>query len=72
MAKRRNFGDVALEKGYISEETLKKALELQKKEQKRGRYPLLGLVLLKMGAITSTQLIEIILELEEKSPPGGG
>ncbi len=72
MAKSRNFGVVALEKGYISEETLKKALELQKKEQKRGRYPLLGLVLLKMGAITSTQLIEIILELEEKSPPGGG
>ena len=72
MAKRRNFGDVALRKGYISEETLKKALEIQKKEQKRGRYPLLGLVLLKMGAITSTQLIEIILELEEKSPPGGG
>ncbi|RKY16617.1 MAG: hypothetical protein DRP90_07730 [Planctomycetota bacterium] len=72
MAKRRNFGDVALRKGYISEETLKKALEIQKKEQKRGRYPLLGLVLLKMGAITSTQLIEIILELEEKSHPGGG
>ncbi|GAB4153687.1 MAG: hypothetical protein Kow00107_03990 [Planctomycetota bacterium] len=64
-ARKKTFGDIAVAKGYITEEVLEKALIEQKKYQSKGQYPLLGIVLLRMGKITNTQLIEIILEMEK-------
>ena len=61
---RKTFGEIALEKGFISQETLDAALQKQKSLQDQGRYPLLGIVLLRMGVITGSQLIEIIIEME--------
>ncbi|MFA4984991.1 MAG: hypothetical protein WC712_00245 [Candidatus Brocadiia bacterium] len=69
---RRNFGDIALEKKYVTEANLKTALELQKKQRTVGRYPMIGLILLRMGVITSTQLIEIICEMERSAKPEEG
>ncbi len=65
--KKKTFGSIAIEMGYLTEEVLSKALKLQSKEQGVGRYPRLGVTLLKMGALTSTQLIEIMVELERQS-----
>ena len=61
--KKKTFGEIAIAKGYITEETLDMAIVNQKRFQSSGRYPLIGVVLLKMGKITSAQLMEIILEM---------
>lgn len=63
--KSKTFGDIAIEKGYISEAVLEEAIVRQKKYQSKGQYPLLGIVLLRMGKISSTQLLEIIVEMEK-------
>ena len=61
--KSKSFGAIAVEKGFITEKTLEEAIVNQKRFQSTGRYPLIGIVLLKMGKITSSQLMEIILEM---------
>ena len=64
--KRLNFGGIAIAKGFITEETLDEAIKKQKRFQSQGRYPRIGIILLKMGKITSAQLMSVMLELERQ------
>jgi hypothetical protein len=63
----RAFGQIALDKGFIVESDLSKALEMQAAFRAIGRYPMIGMLLLKNGAINSSQLIEVLIELEKQS-----
>ena len=51
-----SLGNILLEKGYVSTETLEEAIKIQKSQS------LLGRILVGMGAITEEQLEDVLLE----------
>ena len=63
--KRKKFGQIAIEKGLITEEQLREALLKQRQivEQSQG-YKKIGVILREMGAIENEHL-EIILKEQE-------
>ncbi|MHC4935692.1 MAG: hypothetical protein ACYTGJ_05700 [Planctomycetota bacterium] len=63
------FGEVALERGYVTAAQLFEALTAQLKGRKQGREKLLGQVLLELGYLTPDQLQDVIDHLY---PPEGG
>ena len=55
------FGDVAIEKGFLKLDQVKDALIKQKALADSGEaHNLIGVILLEMGALSTTQLIEIL------------
>ena len=63
----KRFGTIAVEKGYISEGQLIKALELQTKEiMTEGKHRLLGQLFLEEGLLTTTQVNEILEILNQR------
>ena len=55
------FGDVAIEKGYLELDQVKDALVKQKGlAANRENHKLIGVILLETGALSTTQLIEIL------------
>ena len=61
---RELFGQIAVRKGFITEEQLQDALDRQ---QHGDTHKLLGLVMVEMGALSNAQLIEILKYIEAKS-----
>ena len=57
----KRFGTIAVDKGYISEDQLINALELQAKENvTEGKHRLLGQIFLDEGLLTTTQVDELL------------
>ena len=55
------FGEVALEKRFVTPEQLYRALTLQARERAEGREEkLLGQILLELGHITEEQIAEVL------------
>lgn len=68
----RKFGEVVLAKGYCTEHDLARALRIQQEQDKRGeRHRLLGILMIEEGILSTTQLIEILKELQPE-PAGRG
>ena len=66
MSKREPFGAVALRLGLTNKEQLEEALAIQAEEDKMGKeHRLLGLIMLEMGYLTTTELIEVLRHLDE-------
>jgi hypothetical protein len=62
---RKLFGHVAVEKGFVSEFQVDNALDCQKTIREEGaRHKLIGMVLLEMGALDTTELIDVLKVLE--------
>jgi hypothetical protein len=58
---REKFGERAVRMGFATEEQVREALELQRSPSPdRGQHELIGLILLKMGALTNDQLIKVL------------
>jgi|COG998Drversion2_1049125.scaffolds.fasta_scaffold223903_2 hypothetical protein len=63
----KRFGTIAVDKGYISENQLIEALELQAKENiKEGKHRLLGQIFLDEGLLTETQVDEILETMSQR------
>jgi hypothetical protein len=63
----KRFGTIAVDKGYISEDQLIKALELQAKENVTdGKHRLLGQIFLDEGLLTTTQVDEILETMNQR------
>ena len=63
----KRFGTIAVDKGYISENQLIKALELQAKENvKEGKHRLLGQIFLDEGLLTNAQVDEILETMSQR------
>jgi hypothetical protein len=61
------FGETARRRGFITEEQLQTALDLQKARDRRGEsHKLLGIILLEMGAIDNAQLIDALREMSSQ------
>ena len=66
MSKREPFGSVALRLSLTNKEQLEEALAIQDEEDKAGKeHRLLGLIMLEMGYLTTTELIEVLRHLDE-------
>ena len=63
----KRFGTIAVDKGYISEDQLINALELQAKENvTEGKHRLLGQIFLDEGLLTTTQVDEILETMNQR------
>lgn len=62
---RELFGQIALKKGFISEDELEEALSRQKQLTQAGeRHELLGLIMIEINVLSNAQLIEILKYIE--------
>ncbi|MBI2899322.1 MAG: hypothetical protein HYY17_04010 [Planctomycetes bacterium] len=58
---REPFGQVAIRKGYVSEQQVHEALVQQRCLKEKGeKHKLIGMVLLEMGALGTTELIDVL------------
>jgi hypothetical protein len=62
---RKKFGEIAVEKGFVSEHDVEKALLLQARLKQEGCSELIGMIMLKNDMLTNEQLIEILKYYEE-------
>ena len=63
----KRFGTIAVDKGFISEDQLIKALEMQAKENVlEGKHRLLGQIFLEEGLLTTTQVDEILETMNQR------
>ena len=65
---KKRFGDIALEKGYITEKQLADALDLQKSNRQVGvDNRLIGSILYRQGIMGIWEVIEVLQCLENKA-----
>ncbi len=63
----KRFGTIAVDKGFINENQLIKALELQAKENvKEGKHRLLGQIFVEEGLLTEAQVDEILETMSQR------
>ncbi len=61
---REPFGQVAVRKGYVTQPQVVEALKRQKDLAASGApHKLIGMIMLEMGALGTTELIEVLREL---------
>lgn len=66
---REPFGQVAIRKGYVSDVQVTDALSRQRQLNTDGAaHKLIGMIMLEMGALGTTELIEILRELNLPAP----
>ena len=64
-APRLLFGQVAVEKGFITGSQVHAALDRQQRLREEGtQHKLIGMVLLEMGALGTTELIDVLRVLD--------
>jgi len=58
------FGQVAIRKGLVNEQQVQDALHHQRRLRESGeKHKLIGMILLEMGALGTTELIDILKAL---------
>ncbi len=63
----KRFGTIAVDKGYISEDQLIQALEMQAKENvTEGKHRLLGQIFVDEGLLTNEQVDEILETMNQR------
>jgi hypothetical protein len=63
---KRMFGEMAVRKGYCSQEDIDEALEKQAEmEDHAQHHKMLGLILLQEGMIDNTQFIDLLMDLDK-------
>ncbi len=63
----KRFGTIAVDKGYIKEDQLVKALEMQANENVMdGKHRLLGQILVEEGLLTTSQVDEILETMNQR------
>jgi len=69
---REPFGQVAVRKGYVTQNQVTEALSRQQAIATSGSaHKLIGMIMLEMGALGTTELIEVLREMNGPSAPGG-
>jgi hypothetical protein len=69
-AHREPFGQVAVRKGYVSSQQVTDALDRQRDIAQQGAaHKLIGMIMLEMGALDTTELIEVLREMNVSVPP---
>ncbi|MEK7449482.1 MAG: hypothetical protein AAB019_08360 [Planctomycetota bacterium] len=63
---RELFGEVAVRMEFVTKRDVQAALKVQQQLRQRGRNKLIGLIMMEMGLLSTTQLIAVLKELELK------
>ena len=67
---REPFGQVAVRKGYVTQVQVTEALARQKSIAEDGAaHKLIGMIMLEMGALGTTELIDVLREMNSPVPP---
>jgi hypothetical protein len=67
---REPFGQVAVRKGYVTQQQVSDALARQKELAQTGAaHKLIGMIMLEMGALGTTELIEVLREMNTPAAP---
>ncbi len=67
---REPFGQTAIRKGYVTQPQVEEALSRQKEITQNGApHKLIGMIMLEMGALGTTELIETLREMIVPVPP---
>ncbi len=60
-SKRKPFGQIAIDMGFVTADAVKRALDIQHKEDAAGKtHRLLGIIMLEAGFLSSEELIQIL------------
>ena len=63
---RSTFGQVTVRKGYATQRQVTEALEIQRQlREQTGKRKLMGMVMLEMGVLGTTELIEVLKEMNK-------
>lgn len=66
MSRLEPFGAFAIRKGYATPREIQEGVAEQDRRERAGQpRPLLGMMLLQMGVLTTDQMIEILREMEQ-------
>jgi hypothetical protein len=69
---RESFGRTAVRMGYVTEHQVSRALSLQKDNSAAGLpHKLIGMIMLEIGALGTTELIDVLRELNAPVAPAG-
>ena len=61
----KRFGVIAIEKGYITQEQLSEAMQVQiDEDMEKGEHRLMGKILLELGYITTSQMNEVLVAMD--------
>lgn len=67
MPRNEFFGEIAVRLGYLNPAQVETALAQQNRAKGNGQvHKLIGMLLLEGGALTNTQLIEVLREMERQ------
>lgn len=67
---REKFGDVAIRKGFVEPEEVESALAAQRDTERAGHDPKpIGIVLMEMGVLGTSELITILKHLDRAKKP---
>lgn len=67
---REPFGQVAVRRGYVTQQQVSEALSRQKDIRDGGQtHKLIGMIMLEMGALGTSELIEVLREMNGPTPP---
>jgi hypothetical protein len=67
---REPFGQVAVRKGFVTQVQVTEALARQKSIAEGGTaHKLIGMIMLEMGSLGTTELIDVLRELNSPVPP---
>lgn len=67
MPRNEFFGEIAVRLGYVNPAQVETALASQQRAKGNGSaHKLIGMLLLEAGSLTSTQLIEVLREMERQ------
>ncbi len=70
-AEREPFGQVAVRKGYVTQQDVTDALGRQKDIVTAGTpHKLIGMIMLEMGVLGTTELIEVLRDLSHPKDAG--
>ena len=61
MDEKRLFGEIAIQKGFVTVAQIKQALEIQREMRKSGEgHKLIGVLLVELGYMTPVQVMEVL------------
>ena len=67
---REPFGQVAVRKGFVTQDQVEAALGRQRSISDAGTaHKLIGMIMLEMGALGTTELIDVLREMNTPLPP---
>lgn len=61
------FGEIAVRRGFVSAEHVHQALKVQNDTAAGGVRKMIGLVLMDLGMLGTTELIEVLKEVQKRT-----